>query len=110
MLLGTRFLKARCLATPVMVLSFHMVHFMQAVAEGKVSFCMAAIRQLCLNIPMLLLLNHLLGMNGIVWAQLLADTLNVTVSYLIFWRMRDRLQMTPPRVLERRTQKAAKKP
>ena len=81
---GTQFLQARCFATPFMFLSFHMVHFMQAVDRGKTSFILAAIRQLALNIPILLVLNHFFGMRGIVWTQMTADILNVIVSYLVY--------------------------
>lgn len=83
---GTEFLKARCFATPFMFLSFHMVHFMQAIGRGKVSFYLAAIRQLLLNIPILFLLDYLFGMSGIVWTQMTADFLNVIASYMIFNR------------------------
>ena len=85
--LGTKFLQARCYATPFMFLSFHMVHFMQAVDRGKISFRLALIRQLCLNIPILFLLNALFGMTGIVWTQATADAINVICSYLIYFRV-----------------------
>lgn len=84
---GTEFLQARCFATPFMFLSFHMVHFMQAVDEGKISFYLAVIRQLCLNIPILFLMNFLFGMTGIVWTQATADLINVVISYIIYWRV-----------------------
>ena len=84
---GTQFLQARCFATPLMFLSFHMVHFMQAVGRGKISFWLAAIRQLALNIPLLFLLNYLFGMSGIVWTQATADFLNVIVSYIIYYHV-----------------------
>ena len=84
---GTQFLQARCFATPFMFLSFPMVHFMQAIGRGKVSFYLAAIRQLLLNIPILFLLNWLFGMTGIVWTQMTADILNVIASYLIYTRL-----------------------
>ena len=84
---GTEFLKIRSFAAIFMFLSFHMVHFMQAVARGKTSFYLAAIRQLCLNIPILFLLDRLFGMTGIVWTQTVADAINVCVSYLIFSMM-----------------------
>ena len=74
-----------------MFLSFHMVHFMQAVDRGKISFYLAVIRQLCLNIPILLLLNALFGMTGIVWTQMTADIINVLVSYLIYHRVSRRI-------------------
>jgi len=81
---GTEFLKARCFSTPVMILSFHMVHFMQAVDRGKISFYLAVIRQLCLNIPILFLLNYLFGMTGIIWTQVIADFMNTVISYMIY--------------------------
>ena len=84
---GTQFLRSRCFATPVMFLSFHMVHFMQAVGQGKTSFHLAVIRQLCLNIPIMLLMNLLFRMAGIVWTQLVADCFNVLISYLIYFRV-----------------------
>lgn len=88
---GTQFLQARCFATPFMFLSFNMVHFMQAVGRGKISFYLAVIRQLCLNIPILFLMNSLFGMTGIVWTQMTADFLNVIISYLIYNRVRKSL-------------------
>ncbi|MDE6673570.1 MAG: polysaccharide biosynthesis C-terminal domain-containing protein [Acetatifactor sp.] len=81
---GTQFLQSRCFATPFMFLSFHMVHFMQAVDRGKVSFKLAVIRQICLNIPILFLMNMFFGMSGIVWTQLTADIINVVISYVIY--------------------------
>lgn len=84
---GTEFLKIRSFAAIFMFMSFHMVHFMQAVARGKTSFLLAAIRQLCLNIPILFLLDHLFGMTGIVWTQTVADVINVCISYMIFCSM-----------------------
>ena len=90
--LGTEFLQARCFATPFMFLSFHMVHFMQAIGEGKISFYLPVIRQLCLNIPILLVLNAILGMTGIVWTQLSADVINVIISYIIYVKVMKKLE------------------
>jgi len=84
---GIQFLRARCFATPFMFLSFHMVHFMQAVGRGKISFYLAVIRQLCLNIPIMLVMNALFGMIGIVWTQMTADIFNVLISYIIYFRI-----------------------
>ena len=81
---GIQFLQARCFATPFMFLSFLAVHFMQAVNRGKTSLCLAVIRQLCLNIPIMLILNSLFGMIGIIWTQMTADMINVMISYLIY--------------------------
>lgn len=83
--MGTEFLRARCVATPFMFLSFNMVYFMQAVNRGKIAFWLPIIRQIFLNIPILILMNALLGMTGIVWTQLIADVLNVAASYIIYF-------------------------
>ena len=55
--------------------------------HGKISFYLAVIRQLCLNIPIVLLLNYLFEMTGVVWTQMIADIINVIISYIIYSKM-----------------------
>ena len=92
---GIEFLRARCFATPFMFLSFNMVHFMQAVGKGRISFWLAVIRQICLNIPILFLMNYLFGMTGIIHTQAIADCLNVIISYIIYFRVVKTLDAAP---------------
>ncbi len=87
-LYGTQFLRARCIATPLMFLCFSMVSFTQAIGRGKESFWLPVIRQLIFNIPILFLFSHLFGEMGIVWTQVVADTFTVIASYLIYFRVR----------------------
>ena len=87
---GTEYLRIRSFAAIFMFLSFHVVHFMQAVNQGRTSLLLAVIRQLCLNIPILIILDRILGMTGVVWTQTVADSVNVVVSYLIFRQVRKR--------------------
>ena len=54
---------------------------------GKVSFRLSVILQLCLNIPILFVMNMILDMSGIVWTQLTADIINVVISYVIYPRL-----------------------
>ena len=91
--LGTVYLRARCFAPIMMFLCFHMVHYMQALGQGRVSLALSLIRQLVFNIPILLLLDHLFGMNGIIWAQVTADALTAVISYLIYARVKRRLEV-----------------
>jgi len=91
---GIQFLRARCFATPFMFLSFHMVNFMNALGKGRVSFLLAVIRQLCLNIPIIFLMNWLFGMTGIVHTQMTADFLNVIASYIIYFRVMKKLDIS----------------
>ena len=43
------------------------------------------------NIPMLFILNHFIGMYGIVWSQVTADILTVTLSAYVYFSYRKRL-------------------
>ncbi len=47
---------------------------------------MIILRWCCLNIPMLFILNRLLGMYGLVWAQVVSDLITVAVSYVLLAR------------------------
>lgn len=84
--LGTAFLRARCLATPLMFLSFFTLHTFQGFGEGGIAFFLAVMRWLAFNIPMLFIMNAIFGMYGIVWAQVTADVLTVSLSFFIFFR------------------------
>ena len=91
--LGTVYLRARCFAPIMMFLCFHMVHYMQALGKGGVSLALAAIRQLGMNIPLLLLLDHFFGMTGIIWTQVTADALTAAISYLIYAHVKRGLEV-----------------
>ena len=84
--LGTQFLRIRCLATPFMFLSFFIVHLFNGFGEGENALLLGIVRWLVLNIPMLYLLNYLVGMYGIVWTQVTADVINVIFSFWIYGR------------------------
>ena len=90
--LGTVYLRARCFAPAMMFLSFHMVHYMQSLGQGRVSLALSLIRQLVFNIPILFLLDHFFGMNGIIWTQVTADALTAAVSYLIYRRVKQNME------------------
>ena len=84
--IGTVFLRCRAVATPFMFLCFHLVHFFQAVGEGRLSLILAVVRWAVFNIPMLFLLDALLGQNGIVLTQVTADICTVIISYILYFR------------------------
>ena len=86
--LAADFLRARVLATPLMFLSFFTVYLFQALGKGNTSTVLAVVRWLGFNIPMLYILNAVVGMNGLVWSQVTADSLNVIVSIIVYLRFR----------------------
>lgn len=82
--LGIRFLEIRCLATPLMFISFYTVYIFQSFGEGNIALFLGVMRWAIFNIPMLYILNYFFGMYGIVWSQLTADILTVILSLVIF--------------------------
>lgn len=86
--LAASFLRARVLATPLMFMSFFTVYLFQAFGKGRISLLLGVVRWLGFNIPMLYILNAVVGMNGLVWSQVTADSLNVVFSLIIFLRFR----------------------
>ena len=89
--MAAQFLRIRVLATPLMFLSFFTVYLFQAFGKGHISLFLGVTRWLVFNIPMLFLLNALLGMYGIVWSQASADLLTVALSIFIYCRYKPRI-------------------
>lgn len=81
---GTRFLRARVLATVMMFLCFFHVYLFNGFGKGGYALFLGVTRWAVFNIPMLILLNHFFGMYGIVWSQLAADTLTVILSLVVY--------------------------
>ncbi len=88
--MGAFFLRLRCLATPLMFLSFFCTHLFQCYGESRTAGLLGIGRWAVFNIPMLFLLNALLGSTGLVLSQLSADILNVTLSFVLYKRYRRR--------------------
>ena len=92
--IGTRFLRVRSVAAVIMFFCFFVVFLYQGIGVGKRSLLLAVLRWACLNIPMLFILNRLLGMYGLVWAQVVSDVTTVLISYTILLRDMRRWGMT----------------
>lgn len=82
--LGTDFLRIRILATPLMFLSFFTVYLFQAFGKGNKALFLGIMRWAVFNIPMLFILNRIIGMYGIVWSQITADILTVALSLYVY--------------------------
>ena len=84
--LGTVFLRIRVLATPLMFLSFFHVYVFNGLGQGGYALFLGVTRWAVFNIPMLFLLDRLVGMYGVVWAQSAADLLTVALSLAVYHR------------------------
>ena len=95
--LGTDFLRIRSLATPLMFMSFFTVYTFQGFGRGERSLFLGVMRWAAFNIPMLFILNHFIGMYGIVWSQVTADILTVALSAYVYFSFRKTLaEQDPP--------------
>ncbi|MCR4672586.1 MAG: polysaccharide biosynthesis C-terminal domain-containing protein [Lachnospiraceae bacterium] len=92
--LGVPFIRARVLATPFMFISFFFVHTFQAYGKGRIALILGVMRWLVLNIPMLFIMNRLIGMYGLVWSQVTADIINVILSFVIYRRERRKMALS----------------
>lgn len=81
--LGTNFLRIRCLATIFMFMSFFHVNIFNSYGRGKEALFLGVMRWAVFNIPMLFILNSIIGMYGIVWAQLVSDIMTVILSFAV---------------------------
>ncbi len=81
--LGTTFLRIRCLATVFMFMSFYHVNLFNSYGRGKEALFLGVMRWAVFNIPMLFIMNHFVGMYGIVWSQLIADIFTVILSFAV---------------------------
>ncbi len=81
---GMDFLRINVLATPLMICNFQMSYTFQAMGKGAESLFLTSCRQGIINIPLLFLMNWLVGLYGIIWTQLLADSITVVISFAFY--------------------------
>ena len=77
---GTDFLKRWILCTLGMCFTSLFSSIFQAMGKWKESLALSVIRQAFLIIPLLILLNRLMGAYGLVWSQPIADTISFLVG------------------------------
>lgn len=83
---GVDFLRINVLATPLMICNFQMSYTFQAMGKGAESLLLSSCRQGIINIPLLFLMNRLVGLYGIIWTQLLADSITIVISFAFYRR------------------------
>ena len=77
---GGAFLIGMCLAQPFLCIDFVGVGVFQACGMGKKALFFAIMRKIVLEIPALFLLNKLIPMYGLAYAQLVAEIILATVA------------------------------
>ena len=84
---GSRVLRTIMMILPfVGAVSMSRMSF-QAMGKPQYGFLITLVRQLILYVPLLLLLDHLFGFNGMIWAQPVTEVIMMTVSVTMLCRV-----------------------
>ena len=70
---------------PFVAAQLIVVSFFSSIHKGGRAMFISISRQMVFLLPMLILLPHLIGVNGVWWAMCLADVYSVTVSWVMLW-------------------------
>lgn len=84
---GAAFMRGLCLAQPFLGIDFLAVGVFQACGMGRRSLLFAFLRKIVLEIPALLLLNALVPMYGLAYAQLCAEVILAAAAVLFLRRI-----------------------
>ena len=89
---GKDFLRIACLATPFMISNFQKIFCLQAMGKGKESLILGIFRQGLFAIPTLYIMNHFVGLYGVVAAQLISDAITFIFASAIYRSVYNKLQ------------------
>ncbi len=89
---GGAFLRIACLATPFMISNFQKIYCLQAMGKGKESLLLGVFRQGLFAIPTLFIMNHFVGLYGVVSAQLISDGLTFIIATVLYRGVYNELQ------------------
>ena len=86
---GSHFLRGFSLAMPFLVVDFMAVGVFQAVGLGKAALAFALLRKIALEIPALFILNTLIPLYGLAYAQFCAELILASVAVIVLrWLFR----------------------
>jgi multidrug efflux pump len=89
---GTKFLRAMCLAQPLIYMDFLAVGVFQALGMGKNALIFAIMRKIILEIPALFILNRLYPLYGLAYAQPAAEFVLTIAAVVMLKRIFERNQ------------------
>lgn len=88
---GSRFLRGFCLGLPFLAVDFMAVGVFQAVGMGKEALLFAILRKVALEIPALFILNWLMPLYGLAYAQFTAEVILAIAAVLVLKRLFKRI-------------------
>lgn len=84
---GSRFLRGFCLGLPFLCMDFIAVGVFQATGKGKEALIFAIMRKIVLEIPALIILNMIMPLYGLAYAQFIAELILSIVAVMVLVRM-----------------------
>ena len=84
---GTRLLRGMCLSLPFLCIDFQAVGVFQATGMGKKALVFAVMRKIILEIPALYILNWLMPLYGLAYAQFTAELILAIAAVIVLLRM-----------------------
>lgn len=67
-------------------MNFHITYTLQALGEGRTTLLLAALRQCGFYLPILFLMDAVVGQLGLVWTQTIAEIVTLLIAFYVFRR------------------------
>lgn len=83
--LGSVFLRIACIAVPLTSINFLISYTLQAMGKGLQSAILTSCRQGLLNIPLLIIMNIIIGLYGMIWTQFAVEVIMLPVSLAMYY-------------------------
>lgn len=81
---GTQMLRVQILTAPILGVLYISMSTMQAVGKSLVAMILSLSRQGIAFIPTIFILDRLLGFEGLIWAQVIADLITLVIAVVVF--------------------------
>lgn len=80
---GTQFLRIHVFCLPFLALNFSIRNMFQAIGKGPKALIVSICRQGIIYVPLMYLMNSLIGVQGVIAAQIAADGLSLIIAYAL---------------------------
>ena len=88
---GIYFLRIMCISTPLMAVGFHMITLFQAAGESRPALVLSVLRKGIVDIPLMLLFNLLLPLNGLAFVQPATEFIAMAAALFFYARFTRRI-------------------
>lgn len=80
---GRRFLHIICSASPMTTMTFFALTVFQATGKKRQPIILSMLRKGTVDVPFMILFNHLFGIRGVAWATPVAEIVSLTVAAIM---------------------------